>query len=99
MIKNSVAALVTAAALAGIAMPAMAAPPPDPTPAPVEGSADSGPAASFDADYVQYQLQAKGVNATSVEPWGAYIRAYVSGADGRVIMQFFHEDTLAPANL
>ncbi|MBE7733427.1 hypothetical protein [Devosia faecipullorum] len=95
MIKNSVIALVSAAALAGIAMPAMAVPPP----APVPGSADSGPASSFDADYVQYQLQAKGVNAISVEPWGSYVRAYVSGADGRVTMQFFHEDTLAPANL
>ncbi|KKB07914.1 hypothetical protein [Devosia chinhatensis] len=87
MIKNSVVALVTAAALAGVAMPAMAAS--DPITA--ESSSDS-----FNRDYVQYQLQSKGVNATSVEQWGNYVRAFVVGDDGRVTMQYFDEDTLAP---
>lgn len=88
MIKNSVVALLTAAALAGVAMPVMAAPPP------VEESTNA-----FDADYVKYQLQAKGVNVDSVEQWGSYIRAYVIGEDGRIVMQFFDENTLAPANI
>lgn len=90
MIKNSVVALVTVAALAGVAMPAFAEP--------VKvGSEDS--VSSFDADYVKYQLQSQGVNADSVEQWGSYVRAFVKGDDGRVTMQLFHEDTLAPANI
>lgn len=91
MIKNSVIALVSAAALAGIAVPVIAAPPP---PEPVEEASET-----FNAEYVQYQLEAQGVNASAVEQWGSYIRAYVTGPDGRVTMQFFHEDTLAPANI
>ncbi len=90
MFKNSVVALVTVAALAGVAMPAFAA-------QPSVVSEDS--TSTFDADYVKYQLQAKGVNADSVEQWGSYVRAYVIGDDGRVSMQFFNEDTLAPANI
>ncbi len=88
MIKNSVVALVTAAALAGVAMPAMAAP------LPVEESTND-----FNADYVEYQLQAQGVNVDRVEQWGSYVRAFVTGAEGRVTMQFFHAGTLAPANI
>lgn len=88
MIKNSVVALLTAAALAGVAMPAMAAP------APIEESSND-----FDADYVQYQLEAQGVNAQRVEQWGSYVRAFVTGPDGRVTMQLFHADTLTPANI
>jgi len=90
MIKNSVIALVTASALAGIAIPVMAAP------QPITSETKSE---SFNADYVQYELRSKGVNATSVELWGSYVRAFVTGEDGRVSMQFFHEGTLAPANI
>ena len=90
MIKNSVVALVTAAALAGIAMPAMAASHKQPDP--VETN-------DFNADYVQYQLEAQGVNADRVEQWGDYVRAFVVGPDGVVTMQLFHADTLAPANI
>jgi hypothetical protein len=88
MIKNSVVALFTAAALAGVAMPAMAAT------TQLEASINN-----FDADYVQYQLEAQGVNTDRVEQWGEYVRAFVTGPDGRVTMQLFHADTLAPANI
>ena len=89
MIKNSVIALVSAAALAGIAVPAMAAS--------YEPAEDS--ISSFDADYVKYQLQAQGVNADSVEQWGGYVRAFVIGEDGRQVMQFFDPDTLVQVAL
>jgi len=92
MIKNSVVALVTAAALAGIAMPAMAAAPATS----IESDSDSS---SFDADYVLYQLRAQGVNATSVETWGTHVRAFVIGEDGRQTMRLFDADTLQPANI
>lgn len=82
MIKNSVLALATVAAFAGIAAPTLAD---DDTP-------------SFDASYVQYQLQSKGVNADSVEKWGTYVRAFVTDADGRVSMHLFDEDTLTPVS-
>lgn len=88
MIKNSVIALVTAVALAGVAAPAMAD-------AYVTGTT---PTNSFDAGYVKYQLQSKGVAATDVEQWGDYVRAFVKDVDGRVTMQLFDKDTLAPAN-
>lgn len=91
MIKNSVVALVSAAALAGVAIPVMAAP--APAPAAEETTND------FNADYVEYQLAAQGVNVQRVEQWGSYVRAFVTGADGRVTMQFFHADTLTPANI
>ncbi|MBB4052276.1 hypothetical protein GGR20_001919 [Devosia subaequoris] len=90
MIKNSVIALVTAAALvSGAALPAMAAA------APVAAAEEN----DFDSDYVLAQLQDQGVNATAVEEWGSYVRAYVVGADGNETMQFFHPVTLSPANI
>ncbi len=88
MMKNTIVALVAAAAMAGVAVPAMAAPPP----VEVESSA-------FDSDYVLYQLQSKGVNASAVEEWGSYIRAFVIGEDGRQVMQFFDPDTLVQVNI
>ncbi|WIY52889.1 hypothetical protein O9Z70_15770 [Devosia sp. YIM 151766] len=93
MIKNSVVALVTAAALAGIAVPAMAEAAPLSPPAPVESETSS-----FNADYVLYQLQSQGVNASSVEQWGSYVRAFVT-EDGRQVMRLFDADTLNPANI
>lgn len=95
MIKNSVVALVAAAALAGVAVPAMAAP--EPVKETVTSSEIETPA--FNSDYVLYQLQAKGVNATAVEEWGSYVRAYVIGQDGRRVMQFFDPDTLVQVNI
>lgn len=83
MIKKSVAALVTTAALASIALPTMA----------LETSS------SFDADYVLNELQAQGVNATGVQEWGTLVRAFVTTADGRQIMQYFEPVTLKPANI
>ncbi|ODT74716.1 MAG: hypothetical protein ABS76_36440 [Pelagibacterium sp. SCN 64-44] len=97
MIKNSVVALVAAAALAGVTVPAMAAQAPAPAPEPV--AAEEASTASFDADYVLYQLRSNGVNATAVEEWGSYIRAYVVSEDGRQVMQFFDPDTLVQVQI
>ncbi len=83
MIKKSVIAVATAAALAGVAIPAMA----------IESTA------SFDADYVLYQLQSQGVTATAVEEWGTVLRAFVTTADGRQVMQYFDASTLQQVQL
>jgi hypothetical protein len=82
MIKKSVVALATVAAMAGIALPAMA----------------SESTSGFDADYVLSELQAQGVNASRVEEWGTLVRAFVTTADGRQVMQYFEPVTLKPAN-
>lgn len=88
MIKNTVIALVTAAALAGVAAPAMAA-------TSLLETSENG----FDAAYVLAQLQDKGIDADSVEEWGDYIVALVTGADGKQSMVFFRPTTLEQVNL
>lgn len=82
MIKNSVIALVTAAALAGVAAPAMASS--------LVSSSDS----DFNADYVLSELQHKGIDAASVEEWGDYITALVTAEDGRQTILYFNPTTL-----
>lgn len=88
MIKNTVIALVTAAALAGVAAPAMAA-------TSLLESSDS----DFDAAYVLAQLQDKGVDADSVEEWGDYVVARVIDANGKQSVIFFQPTTLEQVNL
>lgn len=87
MIKNSVVALVAAAALAGVVVPSVAA---APSKHDVEDKTES-----FNADYALSQLRSNGVNATGVEEWGFYLRAFVN-EDGRQVMRFFDPDTLSP---
>ena len=86
MIKNTLIAIVTATALLGAAAPAMA------------GAFGDG---DFDAretvaDNILVNLQAEGVNATSVEEWGNLVRAYVIQADGTQAMEFYTPVTLQP---
>jgi len=88
MIKNSVIALVTAAALAGIAAPAMAG-------TSLTQSSDN----DFDAAYVLAQVQDKGINANSVEEWGDYVVASVTDAEGKQTRIFLTPVTLDVVNL
>lgn len=88
MIKNTVIALATAAAFAGIAVPAMAS-----------GSLLEASNNGFDADYVLAQLIDQGVNATAVEEWGDYVVAHVTDADGKLTLAFFTPTTLQPVHL
>lgn len=88
MIKNTVIVLATAAAVAGISLPAMAS-----------GSLIATSENSFDPDYVIAQLKDQGVNATAVEEWGDYVVAYVTGADGKQTLAYFTPTTLQPVNL
>ncbi len=91
MIKNSVIALVTAASLAGVAVPAFAD---------SEIFGDGSPGTyEFVANSIVNRLQAQGVNATSVEEWGGLVRAYVELEDGRQTMQFFTPGLLEPVSL
>ncbi|MGV8855595.1 MAG: hypothetical protein ACOH2L_13210 [Devosia sp.] len=84
MIKNTLLAAVTAAALLSAAAPAMAGSFGD-------GDSDSRAIA---ADILQERLQEKGVNAASVEEWGNLVRAYVVQADGTQLMELFTPGTL-----
>ncbi|MEQ9637258.1 MAG: PepSY domain-containing protein [Devosia marina] len=88
MIKNSVIALVTAAALAGIAAPAMAG-------TSLTETSDN----DFDAAYVLTQVQDKGINASVVEEWGDYIVASVTDANGKQTLVYLTPVTLDVVNL
>ncbi|AVF03526.1 hypothetical protein C4375_07160 [Devosia sp. I507] len=88
MIKNSVIALVTAAALAGIAAPAMAG-------TSLTDTSDN----DFDAAYVLTQVQDKGINASTVEEWGDYIVASVTDANGKQTLVYLTPVTLDVVNL
>lgn len=86
MIKNTLTALITAAALAGVAVPAMAETP----------SFSNG---DFDSDYVLTALKDKGISATAVEQWGSsYLVAWVNGAEGSASMIYLDPDTLEVVN-
>lgn len=89
MIRNSVVALATLAALVGFAAPALAVP--------VE--ADASEAREFVADRYLSELKRQGINATSVEEWGDYVRAFVTLEDGTQVMQFFTPGSLTPVDL
>lgn len=88
MIKNTVIALVTAAALAGVAAPAMAS-----------SSLTESSTGGFDEAYVLTQLEAKGINADKVEEWGDYVVAFVTDADGKQTLAYFQPTTLEQVNL
>ncbi|HUH77578.1 MAG TPA: hypothetical protein VLZ53_09445 [Devosia sp.] len=89
MIRNSIVALATAAALFGVVAPAMATP--------VESG--SSEAREFVADRYLSELKRQGINATSVEEWGDYVRAFVTLEDGTQTMQFFTPGSLTPVDL
>ena len=88
MIRNSVIALVAAASLAALAAPAMAN-------SSLVATSDNG----FDADYVLAQLHEKGIAAQTVEEWGDYVVATVTGADGRQGFIYLTPTTLEQVNL
>jgi hypothetical protein len=92
MIKNKLIALAAAATVAGLAAPAFAA-------SSVNNNDDTENGWSQFTQYsVLASLQQRGVDATSVEQWGPYLRAYVQNPDGTVQQKFFDPDTFAPAN-
>lgn len=96
MSKKLIALAAAATALVGVAAPVFA----DDVDYVYEGSGSySDSETSFDDGYVLYQLQSKGVNASSVEQWGSYYRAFVNNGDGTQSMQLFNTDTLAPVTL
>lgn len=100
MVKNTIIALVAAASLAGIAVPAFAAPAPAPeVTADTAFGSGSPEMRDFIADSVIAQLQEKGVNATAVEDWSGLIRAYVTLEDGSQTMQFFKPGSLEQVQL
>lgn len=78
MLKNSIIALATAAALAGIAAPAMA----------------SDSLSDFETYSIVNQLHARGVNAVDVQEWGTLLRASVDTGSGSQVFQYFDPDTL-----
>lgn len=101
MIKNTIIALVAAASLGAVAVPAFAA-----APEPVESTESetafgtgSVEMREFIADSVLTQLQQKGINATAVEDWSGLIRAYVTLEDGSQTMQFFKPGSLEQVQL
>ncbi|NMA98338.1 MAG: hypothetical protein GX970_09555 [Phyllobacteriaceae bacterium] len=96
MSKKLIALAAAATALVGVSAPVLA----DDTDYTYDGTGVySESETSFDDGYVLYQLQSKGVDATAVEQWGSYYRAFVKNADGTTAMQLFNTDTLTPVSL
>lgn len=87
MIKNTVIALATVAALAGFAAPAMASS--------LVSTSDN----DFDEAYVLAQLQDKGINANSVEEWGDYVVATVTEEGGKQTRVYLTPVMLEVVNL
>ena len=85
MIKTSLIALVAVASVSLAAFPASA-----------EDLFGDGDQAVAKAAIVA-ELQRDGVNATSVEEWNGYIRAFVTTDDGHQVQRFFVPGTLEPA--
>ena len=77
--KKTIAIALTAITLLGTAAPALAGPFGD-------GDADSR---DFVASGILSTLQQRGINATGVEEWGDYVRAFVRQSDGSIKMAFF----------
>lgn len=88
MNKKIALALVTAAMI-GVAAPVLASP---------FGDGDQE-MRDFKAWSILSELQQNGVNATGVEEWGDYVRAYVSAPDGSQTMQLFDPVTLQQLHL
>lgn len=95
MIKNTMLALVAAAGLVGVALPAYAS---DSLTSSF-ASHNNGGYSTWDGQVDVAKLRAKGVNAVSAEEWNGYVRAFVADDAGHQTMQFFDRDTLAPVNL
>ena len=77
--KKTIAIALTAAALLGTAAPALAGP---------FGGGDAE-SRDFAAAGILDTLQKRGIDATGVEEWGDYVRAYVRLPDGSIKMAFF----------
>ena len=88
MIKTSLVALATVAAIAGVSVPAMA-----------DTSLSDDNEYVVDAQIARIELRQQGVNATSVDEWNGLWRAFVTNDDGSRTMEFFDKDTLAPVTL
>jgi len=88
MIKTSLVALATAAALVGVSVPAMA-----------DTNGDGTDNYRWDAQIAQIELRQQGVNATDVDDWNGLWRAFVIDENGSQSMQFFDKTTLAPVAL
>ena len=88
MIKTSLVALATVAAIAGVSVPAMA-----------DTSVSDDNEYIVDAQIARIELRQQGVNATSVDEWNGLWRAFVINDDGSRTMEFFDKGTLAPVTL
>lgn len=90
MIKNIALAAVAVLGVAGVSAPAFAD---------SSLTSQTSISAAFDSTTILARLQSQGVPATSVEEWGDYVRAFVPGANGGEVMQFFTTDSLTPVQL
>ena len=95
MIKNTMLALVAAASLVGVALPAYAS---DSLTSSFASHTNGG-YSTWDAQVDVAKLREKGINAVSAEDWNGYVRAFVADETGKQTMKLFDRDTLAPVNL
>jgi len=97
MLKKSLIALSTVAALAAGAFPAFAA---TDLVFNVPQGTSTGVNQLDDAKAnVTTLLNQQGIKATDVDQWGGYIRADVTLPNGNHAVRFFQPDTLAPVSI
>jgi len=86
MTRHSTSAALVIALLAIVA-PAMALQPPQ---------SDAPRLLESEQAAIIAALKQQGINATDVEQWGDYVRAFVVKDDGSISMQLFEQDRLKP---
>lgn len=69
-----------------------------PIAAPLALDRQESSARQWNEEAVLARLQQRGVEATSVEEWNGYVRAFVE-VDGRQVIQYFDAETLQQVNI
>ena len=93
MIKKSIIALATLAAIGGASLPALAS-----STDSVFGASDYQQTESLKAT-VAHRLEVQGIKVNYVDEWGGYVRADVQLANGQLAVRFFQADTLTPVSI
>ena len=93
MIKKSIIAIATLAAIAGASLPAFAS-----NTDSVFGASDYQQTESLKNSVAQ-RLAAQGIQVSNIDEWGGYVRATVQLPNGQQATRFFQPDTLAPVSI
>jgi hypothetical protein len=94
MIKKSIIAIATLAAIAGASLPALAS-----NTDSVFGSTNDYQQTESAKNSVAQRLAAQGIQVSNIDEWGGYVRATVQLPNGQQATRFFQPGTLAPVSV